>query len=131
MIVFTCKTLSFFFVYSLRLRRYNNCNWDQFSWHNSEEILVVGFKTLRDYYLFFPSPIEMYAFWVEKIPRLRWISKIFVKCVVKYILVMYGRVIYFFARQIEIGLYVGNDYELWCSIALHRVRFYKDSGITD
>ena len=44
---------------------------------------------------------------------------------------MYGRVIYFFARQIEIGLYVGNDYELWCSIALHRVRFYKDSGITD
>ena len=67
----------------------------------------------------------------KKIPRLRWISKIFVKCVVKYILVMYGRVIYFFARQIEIGLYVGNDYELWCSIALHRVRFYKDSGITD
>ena len=69
--------------------------------------------------------------WEKKIPRLRWISRIFVKCVGKYILVMYGRVIYFFARQIEIGLYVGNDYELWCSIALHRVRFYKDSGITD
>ena len=49
----------------------------------------------------------------------------------KYILVMYGRVIYFFARQIEIGLYVGNDYELWCSIALHWVRFYKHSGITN
>ena len=56
----------------------------------------------------------------KKIPRLRWISRIFVKCVGKYILVMYGtslgRVIYFFARQIEIGLYVENDYELWCSM---------------
>ena len=65
----------------------------------------------------------------KKIPRLRWISRIFVKYVGKYILVMYGRVIYFFARQIEIGLYVENGYELWCSIAFHRVRLYKDSCI--